>query len=212
MMDSWDAEERPDFANAEYRESLELHRQSDFANFFENEFELLMDEGDYAEPQNTHDDTDLFASPMQLTLRPRSGDASMADNDDESNMDIDEAEPAKPKVPTSFLDLPRETRQAIIEYSHEEEPEKVVIKEWEEAWKYTDWANVLRQVHPVLVEDVNYVEERWNKRVVIMPWYLPKRETKTTLDQCAVAEAEEREMERLEKVRKRIIGKGDDGG
>lgn len=45
-MDFLGAEERPDFTTAEYRETLEIHRQSDFSNFFENEFEVAMEERD----------------------------------------------------------------------------------------------------------------------------------------------------------------------
>lgn len=46
MMNFINADERPDFTTTEYRETLELHRQSDFLNFFENEFEVAMDGGD----------------------------------------------------------------------------------------------------------------------------------------------------------------------
>lgn len=44
-MDFLDAEERPDFMTAEYRETLESHRQSDFESF-ENEFEMRMYESE----------------------------------------------------------------------------------------------------------------------------------------------------------------------
>lgn len=35
---------------------------------------------------------------------------------------------------------------------------------------YVDWANVLREVHQVVAEDVDYMEKRWNKKVVIKGW------------------------------------------
>ena len=42
---------------------------------------------------------------------------------------------------------------------------------------YVDWANVLK-VHQVVAEDVDYMEKRWNKKVVIKGWknhLLPRR-------------------------------------
>lgn len=55
MMGFLDTEERPDFTTAEYRETLELHRQSDFLNFFESEFEDAMDERDISEKVRDRD-------------------------------------------------------------------------------------------------------------------------------------------------------------
>jgi hypothetical protein len=84
-----------------------------------------------------------------------------------SNVEI-HGEPTKNKTPTGFLDLPRELRQCILDYSYESK--EVEFSEWYEAYMYVDWANVLREVHHVVAEDVEYIEKRWNKKVVVKGW------------------------------------------
>lgn len=149
---------------------------------------------------------------MSLTIRPKSKDTFMVDMDDEPTMDLDENPPTKkPKAPTSFLDLPRELRQTIIEYSHDYQSQEVDIKNWYQAYKYVDWANALRKVHPVLEEDVDYLEKGWNKRLAIMPYgCIAKSGPNIVRDVNAITSAEAAEDERLEKVKKRIMELGMD--
>lgn len=135
----------------------------------------------------------------------------MIDIDDRPAMDLDEDEdpPTKPKAPKGFLDLPRELRQTIIDFSHENK--EVNIKDWYEAYKYVDWANVLRKVHPLVEEDVNYSEKCWNKRVVVTwPVDIPKKGLRIDRDVPNLVAAERVEEARLERVRDRIKDLGRD--
>ena len=93
--------------------------------------------------------------------------ASYSESINDETMEIDD-EPTKNKQPTGFLDLPRELRQTILDYSYE--AKEVEFAKWYEAYMYVDWANVLREVHEVVAEDVEYMEKRWNRRVVIKGW------------------------------------------
>jgi hypothetical protein len=108
-------------------------------------------------------------------------------------MEIDN-KPNKPKQPdgTGYLDLPRELRQIILDYSYESK--EVEFAEWYEAYMYVDWVNVLRQVHEVVAEDVGYMEKRWNKKVVIKGWKESPPSTATN--------AESAEVARLERLRR----------
>jgi hypothetical protein len=95
---------------------------------------------------------------------------------------------------TGYLDLPRELRQTILDYSYESK--EVEFAEWYEAYMYVDWVNVLRQVHEVVAEDVGYMEKRWNKKVVIKGWKeSPRNEA---------ADAESVEVARLESLRRNL--------
>lgn len=152
---------------------------------------------------------DFFATQMSLTLRLKSNDTLMVDTDDEPTMDLDEHPATKPKAPKGFLDLPREVRQTIIDFTHED---KIVsIKDWYEAYKYVDWANVLRKVHPLVEEDVNYIEKCWNKRVLITPFnYVSEDSLRIDRDVPNVAAAQAAEDERLRRLRDRIKERGQD--
>jgi hypothetical protein len=88
-----------------------------------------------------------------------------------------ESRKRRPQVQTSFLSLPNELRQAILLQSHEEN----FPYGWHFVWngihntwfqlfrrrfndwnpRFQPWANVLRQVHVDIIEDVNYVEGKW---------------------------------------------------
>ncbi|RDI82051.1 hypothetical protein Vi05172_g7856 [Venturia inaequalis] len=208
-MDFLGAEERPDFTTAEYRETLKTHRQSDFSNFFENEFEVAMEERDDLEMQSDLA-IDFFAAQVPLTLRPKSNDALMVDTDDETTMDLDEDAPTNSEAPKGFLDLPRELRQTIIYLSHENK--EVDMKDWYEAYKYVDWANVLRKVHPLVEEDLNYVERYWNKRLIIHGLdCVPERNVRVDRrDVPHPAAAQSAEDARLRELRDRIRERGRD--
>ncbi|TID23978.1 hypothetical protein E6O75_ATG02343 [Venturia nashicola] len=207
-MDFLDAEERPDFTTTEYQETLELHRQSDFLNFFENEFEVAMEEREDLVMQSDLA-IDSFTTQMSLTLWSKPNDTSMMDLDNESTMELHEDPPIKTKAPKGFLDLPRELRQAIIYISHESK--EANIKNWYEAYKYVDWANVLRKVHPVVEGDMNYVEKCWNKRVVVWPLdHIPCNNPLIDLDVPNLVAAQTAEVERLRTLRERIKGRGQD--
>lgn len=123
-------------------------------------------------------------------------------------MDIDQphSQPkSKPKLPTGFLDLPRELRQTILLYTHE--AKAATFCEWYEAYSYVDWAIDLREIHPVVTEDVNYVEKKWTREVVIEDGerisHVADEDMRPHAENMRRAAVDE-ESERLRAVRKRI--------